>query len=391
MSLALLRAEVWGSANRMHRVAMRYAAPALSAPVAVAHGRLVITGEAGHRLHEQLIFAAVRLDRSGGAPERLNVADAEAALAHATDAPLPRTLRDQVTPRLLDAAGPLRSALQARAGDRARTLTATLANRARDEQAHVAATLNELEATIRREAFGDDGPQLQLITDVELAAGDQRQVEQDLALARGAARRDPRRDRRRAGRDRPALREPDPPAVPRRGHAPRARRDGALMARARPTATAIDQHHAEWLSLVETSGPFLTVPALKRAMPNGLDPLPDAMADLRLAHAEWRDDPDLQQRWVRWVLDAVLGLADATTEATPTPTPATASPSTTSRCARPTSCATAAATATRPSCSCTATRRARRWTGRSAATAGPPPRSTAPRNSRAPVRPRSRW
>ena len=74
----------------------------------------------------------------------------------------------------------MRSALQARAGDRARTLTATLANRARDEQAHVAATLNELEATIRREAFGDDGPQLQLITGVELAAGDQRQVEQDL-------------------------------------------------------------------------------------------------------------------------------------------------------------------------------------------------------------------
>lgn len=88
------------------------------------------------------------------------------------------------------------------------------------------------------------------------------------------------------------------------------------MARARPTATAIDQHHAEWLSLVETGGPFLSVPALKRALPNGLDPLPDAMADLRLAHAEWRDDRDLQQRWVRFVLDAVLGLADATTEAT---------------------------------------------------------------------------
>jgi hypothetical protein len=88
------------------------------------------------------------------------------------------------------------------------------------------------------------------------------------------------------------------------------------MARARPTATALDQHHAEWLSLVETSGPFLSVPALKRAMPDGLDPLPDAMADLRLAHAEWRDDRELQQRWVRFVLDAVLDLADVTTEAT---------------------------------------------------------------------------
>ena len=37
--------------------------PKLAAPVAVAHGRLVITGASGHRLHEQLIFAGVRLDR----------------------------------------------------------------------------------------------------------------------------------------------------------------------------------------------------------------------------------------------------------------------------------------------------------------------------------------
>ena len=40
---------------------------------------------------------------------------------------------------------------------------------------------------------------------------------------------------------------------------------------ARPRARGrIEDHHAEWLSLVETSGPFLTVPALKRALPDGL-------------------------------------------------------------------------------------------------------------------------
>ena len=31
------------------------------------------------------------------------------------------------------------------------------------------------------------------------------------------------------------------------------------------------------------------------------------MPDLRVAYAEWRDDPDLQQRWIRWVLDELLG------------------------------------------------------------------------------------
>jgi hypothetical protein len=80
------------------------------------------------------------------------------------------------------------------------------------------------------------------------------------------------------------------------------------MARARPR---IGDHHAEWLSLVETSGPFLTVPVLKRALPDGLEAAPAARGDLRIAHAEWQADPGLQHRWVRWVLDEVLGLRDA--------------------------------------------------------------------------------
>jgi hypothetical protein len=87
------------------------------------------------------------------------------------------------------------------------------------------------------------------------------------------------------------------------------------MARSRAPRASIDRHHAEWLSLVETSGPFLTVPALKRAMPDGLDALPESMPELRLAYAEYQSDVSLQPRWVRFVLDSVLGLAHATTEA----------------------------------------------------------------------------
>ena len=34
---------------------------------------------------------------------------------------------------------------------------------------------------------------------------------------------------------------------------------------------SIASHHAEWLSLVETSGPFLSMPVLLRAFPNGLE------------------------------------------------------------------------------------------------------------------------
>ena len=85
------------------------------------------------------------------------------------------------------------------------------------------------------------------------------------------------------------------------------------MARSRPR---IEDHHAEWLSLVETTGPFLSVPALKRALPDGLEAAPDALRDLRIAYAEWQDDHGLQQRWIRWVLDELLGLRDAVTDAT---------------------------------------------------------------------------
>jgi uncharacterized protein YhaN len=64
-------------------------------------------------------------------------------------------------------------------GERARDLTATLSRRATEEREHVAATLSELEATIRREAFGEGDDQLQLITGLELDAGDRRQVQRD--------------------------------------------------------------------------------------------------------------------------------------------------------------------------------------------------------------------
>ncbi|PZS07776.1 MAG: restriction endonuclease [Solirubrobacterales bacterium] len=78
----------------------------------------------------------------------------------------------------------------------------------------------------------------------------------------------------------------------------------------------MEDHHAEWLSLVETSGPFLTVPALKRALPDGLDAAPGCLPDLRVAYAEWRQEPGLQPRFIRWVLQELLELRGAVCEAT---------------------------------------------------------------------------
>lgn len=60
--------------------------------------------------------------------------------------------------------------------------------------------------------------------------------------------------------------------------------------------------------MVETSGPFLTLPVLKRALPQGLEPTPpDLAAALRSAYDEWQTDPGLHGAWVRWVLTELLG------------------------------------------------------------------------------------
>src|SRR4051812_49052594 len=74
-------------------------------------------------------------------------------------------------------------------------------------------------------------------------------------------------------------------------------------------APAIGRHHAEWLSLVETSGPFLSVPVLAKALPQGLDaPDRDVSARLRSARDQLDEDSTLHRTWCEFVLREVLEL-----------------------------------------------------------------------------------
>lgn len=69
--------------------------------------------------------------------------------------------------------------------------------------------------------------------------------------------------------------------------------------------------HHEWLVLVEISGPFLAIPVLKEAFPQGLEELDAAKRKrLRQAYDEWRevqetDDPRLEDLHTAWI-DEVL-------------------------------------------------------------------------------------
>jgi hypothetical protein len=71
------------------------------------------------------------------------------------------------------------------------------------------------------------------------------------------------------------------------------------------------RHHADWLSLVEVSGPFVSLPVLLRAFPQGLEPRDPAQAkQLRSAYEEWQDYPTApgkQRAWVLHVLYELLG------------------------------------------------------------------------------------
>ncbi len=78
---------------------------------------------------------------------------------------------------------------------------------------------------------------------------------------------------------------------------------------------SISRHHAEWLSLTETSGPFLSMPVLLRVFPQELDGLDTTLARrLRLAFEEWEEnqehhtpDPAIHNAWIRFVLTEALG------------------------------------------------------------------------------------
>src|SRR5262245_16373390 len=76
---------------------------------------------------------------------------------------------------------------------------------------------------------------------------------------------------------------------------------------------SIARHHAEWLSLVEVSGPFLSMPVLLEAFRDGLEAHdPDHHRLLRLAHDEWEakpNNPATHTAWVRFVLRKTLDFA----------------------------------------------------------------------------------
>jgi superfamily II DNA or RNA helicase len=168
MSLRLLRAEIWREPGEhgMRRVTARgvtaraVGGDDLTGPVGIVHARLVVTGGDGHRLHEELVRAAVAIE--DGRTRRLNVGETEALLAE----PMFGSIDEADEGRLLDlhrqVAPMLTTAFEARARERTDSLERTLERRRDEEIEKITAVLEELRAGILAELAAPEPEQLSL-------------------------------------------------------------------------------------------------------------------------------------------------------------------------------------------------------------------------------------
>jgi superfamily II DNA or RNA helicase len=162
----LLRAEVWRSGHSalLTRVAARLVPdPDLGEPVAVAHGRLVVTGADGHRLHEELVAAGAPI-RAGRLGPRLGIEELRAALAAASEEEPSPAVRERFTALWPVLRAPLAEALNRRARERAESLARQLAQREEEEVAAVAFVLGELRRAIEAQLHVPLTEQLALFT-----------------------------------------------------------------------------------------------------------------------------------------------------------------------------------------------------------------------------------
>lgn len=73
---------------------------------------------------------------------------------------------------------------------------------------------------------------------------------------------------------------------------------------------SVSRHHAEWLSLVEAQGGFLSIEELLKVFPQGLDAHdPEHFNLLKIAYDEWeyeKNNPEIHRAWIDWVLENTL-------------------------------------------------------------------------------------
>ncbi|RCV58162.1 DISARM system SNF2-like helicase DrmD [Marinitenerispora sediminis] len=176
LCLTLLRRELWSGGEYLRRVTARVVRTGtLRTPAVVIHGRLVLTGAAGTRLHEEVVAAGGRID--GGRFVPATEQDVTSWLTAATDEPAPESIRQGLGAVWPALEAPLREALGERAARRTGELQETLATRCKEEVRAVQKVLDELARGIR-EALNDT-PKWHQDSLFDFTAGERDQLRRD--------------------------------------------------------------------------------------------------------------------------------------------------------------------------------------------------------------------
>jgi hypothetical protein len=184
MCLRLLRAEIWSlgtQSTHLSRVSTCVVDDsALTHPIVIAHGRIVVLGGDNHRLHEEIITAGGALIE--GRFSRLNVGETKAALAAATANPAPPAIEARfqaLWPKQRDA---LLASLEVRRAERTKNLEKNFEELAEKEVNKLKMVMTELQRGIQEHLELKDDPQLTL--DLSGDEPGKQQRERDLAALR---------------------------------------------------------------------------------------------------------------------------------------------------------------------------------------------------------------
>jgi superfamily II DNA or RNA helicase len=182
MCLRLLRAEIWkigATTKHLSRVsACVVEDSALSNPVVIAHGRIVVLGGDNRRIHEEIITAGGAFIE--GRFQRLNVGETKSAFAAATSTPAPEPIQTRLQALWSKNDEAVMTALEARCNERTKNLEKNLQEIAEKEVTKLSTVMRELERAIREELERKDGPQMLL----DLGGDERAQRERDLSSLR---------------------------------------------------------------------------------------------------------------------------------------------------------------------------------------------------------------
>lgn len=180
MATRLLRAEVWSGQHLARVAALTVHDPRLTDTVLAAYSRLVIVGDDGNRLHEELFPAGGWL--RGASFSRLGVRELadfmDATLgSHASPASSPTAVREGLSQVWARVAPSLVSAIEARAKERQASLARALVQRRADDESRTRQLLDDFARSLSV-AIDRLGATHQL-TFAELDGDERAQLEQD--------------------------------------------------------------------------------------------------------------------------------------------------------------------------------------------------------------------